>query len=293
MPESYLSDDQLAALSASSNIPSQYRMQVNVWRQQQRIVGNPIPSAPLADSSVPRPTPPPDVDALIEQSLKRAAGINGAFKVQPPPVAAPPPMAGPSTLPQGDPNIAGTPAPGAMAVAPAQENAVPAGTPNPSLTVIVLILAVSSLIVVQAVKAGLLTGELAAEAEVAFARYKAAWKRALEFRKLSRKLTAPQWLRLVSAGMCVLAVAEMPFGYYSVLRWIVTCAAGWGVWLAVEAKNEKWTWILAAIVILFNPLAPVQLDRETWAPVDLLTAFCLLYSVREIRGATSQSARQG
>ncbi len=89
--------------------------------------------------------------------------------------------------------------------------------------------------------------------------------------------------RLVAAAMLVLALADLPYGYYTLLR-IAVCAVGaYGAYLAYSAGRHGWTWTFGAIAVLFNPIIPVYLDRETWAPIDVGVGLLLLASLPAFR----------
>ena len=77
---------------------------------------------------------------------------------------------------------------------------------------------------------------------------------------------------LVPAALCLIALFELPYGYYTFLRLVVTvCAgvAGYGCW-----KNGRIVvaFVFGAVALLFNPVIPVHLARELWAPIDVLVA---------------------
>lgn len=61
------------------------------------------------------------------------------------------------------------------------------------------------------------------------------------------------------------ALADNPYGYYQILRWVIAGVTGYSAYLAYEQGKNTWTWILAITAILFNPIAPIRLDRETWS----------------------------
>ena len=76
------------------------------------------------------------------------------------------------------------------------------------------------------------------------------------------------------------AVAEWPYGYYTILRWI-TCIASILVVFQAFEKNTDWAKIAFIIIaILFNPLAPVYLSRSTWVPLDIITAILFIFAIR-------------
>jgi hypothetical protein len=74
--------------------------------------------------------------------------------------------------------------------------------------------------------------------------------------------------------MLLIVLLPLPIGFYALLR-LVVCAAA--AYLAVEdyrARNAAGVWsvVLAGVALLFNPLAPLFLSREQWAPIDVLGA---------------------
>jgi hypothetical protein len=80
-------------------------------------------------------------------------------------------------------------------------------------------------------------------------------------------------IALVPAVMLVLAVFQMPYGFYTLLRLVVTIAAAVIAWHAVS-KSEKpiWAVLMGLIALLFNPIVPVYLTREIWFFIDLVVA---------------------
>lgn len=86
----------------------------------------------------------------------------------------------------------------------------------------------------------------------------------------------------ICSGLLFIALAELPIGFYTILRIAVTVC---GVPVIVrEYKGDFSFWIIAfgLLVIVFNPIFPVYLhDRTAWAPIDIAGgALCF------IRGAT-------
>jgi len=68
---------------------------------------------------------------------------------------------------------------------------------------------------------------------------------------------------IIAALMLLLALASWPYGYYQLLRFV---ACGVAVYVAFMAYNwqKMWaTWLFGFIAVLFNPLIPIHLSRET------------------------------
>ncbi|MDJ0459297.1 hypothetical protein PUN71_019000 [Arthrobacter sp. NQ7] len=86
-----------------------------------------------------------------------------------------------------------------------------------------------------------------------------------------RMVTAhPATIPAVVGGFFLLvAILGAPYSFYEVVRWAVT---GMAVWSAIVAGGQQRTgWMVAfiATVLLFNPLIPVYLTRESWVPLDV------------------------
>ena len=90
--------------------------------------------------------------------------------------------------------------------------------------------------------------------------------------------------RVIAAALLLLALADLPYGYYTILRLLVFAVGAYGVYLAHKVKQQGWAWTLGAIAVLFNPLFPIYLEREVWAPIDVAVAVVLLVSIRTVRG---------
>lgn len=86
-------------------------------------------------------------------------------------------------------------------------------------------------------------------------------------------------LWLVPATMLLIALASLPYGYYTLLRIVVCVCCCVIVYQAHERTGTIWSgWSIALIflAILFNPLIRVHLTREIWAPIDVLAAAILV-----------------
>ena len=89
---------------------------------------------------------------------------------------------------------------------------------------------------------------------------------------------------LIAAAFLIGALAEWPYGYYQLLRFMV-CGAG--VFVAYTAFTQKkiWAvWLFGFIALLFNPLIPVHLSREMWVFIDIAVGIfylILLYKMKE------------
>lgn len=81
-------------------------------------------------------------------------------------------------------------------------------------------------------------------------------------------------LILLPAAMLLLALAPLPYGYYTFLRLVVTVGAVGLGWIEYQQSHRLTVWVVlfGLIALLFNPLIPVHLNREAWAVVDIIGA---------------------
>lgn len=89
-------------------------------------------------------------------------------------------------------------------------------------------------------------------------------------------------LWLVPIGMLVLALLNLPYGYYTLLRIIVCGCCGYLAYkeYEIEQKASFWVLVLGAISLLFNPLIPIHLGRDVWAIIDPSVALILSVHIR-------------
>jgi len=87
-------------------------------------------------------------------------------------------------------------------------------------------------------------------------------------------------VRLVNAGLLAWALARHPIGYYTVLRVVTTGVSLYSIYLCMKDKQVGWGIIFSAIAVIFQPILPLRMTRETWRYVDLITAAILVISLR-------------
>ena len=74
-----------------------------------------------------------------------------------------------------------------------------------------------------------------------------------------------------------LALAELPIGYYTFLRIIVTIGAIAIVITEFEYGFNFWVIAFGILAILFNPLIPIYLnDKDAWMPIDIIAGIIFL-----------------
>jgi|SRR6516162_1084860 hypothetical protein len=56
--------------------------------------------------------------------------------------------------------------------------------------------------------------------------------------------------------------------FYTLLRWITCVTFAYSAVTAYRMKKVAWVWVFGILAVLFNPLAPVYLQRTTWQMID-------------------------
>ena len=95
--------------------------------------------------------------------------------------------------------------------------------------------------------------------------------------RTTQRTLLPAAVWFFPALMLVAALADMPYGFDVVLRWVV---CGLALLLAFHEHELRgaasgWLVVLVILAILFNPLFPVGLSRAQWAPIDAGAALFL------------------
>lgn|SRR5690554_454727 len=86
-----------------------------------------------------------------------------------------------------------------------------------------------------------------------------------------------KYLLIICAVLLFLALADLPIGYYTFLRIIVTIGAVAVVISEFENGINFWLIAFGILAILFNPLIPVYLnDKSAWMPIDIIAGIIFL-----------------
>lgn len=75
----------------------------------------------------------------------------------------------------------------------------------------------------------------------------------------------------VALAVGVALIPTLPYGYYSVMRWVVCGLCAWLALSSYRSDREDWAWVWGIIAGIYNPVFPVHANREIWSIVNLLT----------------------
>lgn len=93
------------------------------------------------------------------------------------------------------------------------------------------------------------------------------------------------WPAVIAIVFLLLALLEWPYGFYTLLKWVVTGVAVYYAYTIYETlqKTNGWFWALAVIAVLNNPIAPIHLgDKGLWNIIDVVIVvfFIVLISIK-------------
>jgi len=83
---------------------------------------------------------------------------------------------------------------------------------------------------------------------------------------------------LIAAVMLLVALGHRPYAYYQVLRFVVCGAAIFMIVYSSKMKRPEMVCIFGICAVLFNPIMPIHMSRESWATWDMIAAFFFMSS---------------
>ncbi|MCD8498099.1 MAG: hypothetical protein LRZ85_08515 [Alphaproteobacteria bacterium] len=89
----------------------------------------------------------------------------------------------------------------------------------------------------------------------------------------------PYEILALAAALLFIAIAPLPYGYYTFMRIIVCGCAGvicYRLWNS--GYQGVWLWVWAMVAILFNPVATIHMTKEIWMTLDAITGVFFAYS---------------
>jgi hypothetical protein len=89
-------------------------------------------------------------------------------------------------------------------------------------------------------------------------------------------------LTIIAGIMLVLAIPSIwPYGYYQLLRLVICAVAILNVYLFNKDGKTGWVITMGLVALLFNPIAPVYLEKGLWVIIDFVVAIVMFGSVKE------------
>ncbi len=78
------------------------------------------------------------------------------------------------------------------------------------------------------------------------------------------------------AVMLFLCLLPLPYGYYTLVRFVAMVVFAVMAYVYYEQKNTLFCVVAVALALLFQPFQKVALGREVWNVADVLVAILLI-----------------
>ena len=85
-----------------------------------------------------------------------------------------------------------------------------------------------------------------------------------------------KYIKLILSALFLLCLVPMPYGFYSLIRFVAMIAFAIYAYVYYEKKNNKLAIVFLSLAILFQPLLPIYLGRMLWNIVDVSVAIFLV-----------------
>ena len=83
-------------------------------------------------------------------------------------------------------------------------------------------------------------------------------------------------LLVAMAALLLLCLADMPYGYYQLVRFAATATFAYLSFDYFKAKRDGIGFLFAALAVLFQPFLKIALGRVMWNVVDVVVALLLI-----------------
>lgn len=88
-----------------------------------------------------------------------------------------------------------------------------------------------------------------------------------------------QILKVIIAILLFLCLADMPYGFYILVRFVATAVFAYLSYDYFRAEREGLGLAFAALAVLFQPFFKFALGRAMWNVVDVIVAIGLIYLI--------------
>jgi hypothetical protein len=94
-------------------------------------------------------------------------------------------------------------------------------------------------------------------------------------------------------GACLLAVLSLPYGYYQLLRIVVTGYAAYQALRFFISGSSSWPWAFVFVALLYNPVFVIVMSKGVHSIVNVITAGLFWYDFHVLQSAADHDAVDG
>ena len=84
-------------------------------------------------------------------------------------------------------------------------------------------------------------------------------------------------VKLVLAALLLLCLADMPYGFYQLIRFVAMVSFIFFSYDYFKDKQDKLGFAFGALALLFQPFLKITLGRTIWNIVDVIVAVLLVW----------------
>ncbi len=85
------------------------------------------------------------------------------------------------------------------------------------------------------------------------------------------------YIKILVALLLFLCLSDMPYGFYNLVRFVMTAACAYFAYEYHKIKKEKFVFMFIFLALLFQPFEKLALGRAVWNLVDVMVGIGLLY----------------
>jgi len=90
-----------------------------------------------------------------------------------------------------------------------------------------------------------------------------------------------QGIKIVLSLMLFVCLADMPYGYYQLVRFLALIGFSWLAYSTWQGGRTNIAIVYIGLALLFQPFVKVALGREIWNIVDVLVGAGLIVTLRK------------
>ena len=91
------------------------------------------------------------------------------------------------------------------------------------------------------------------------------------------KLRTSLIIKLVLAALLLLCLADMPYGFYQLIRFVAMVSFIYFSYDYFKDKQDKLGFAFATLALLFQPFLKISLGRTIWNILDVIVAIWLVW----------------
>lgn len=87
------------------------------------------------------------------------------------------------------------------------------------------------------------------------------------------------FIKIILAIILFLCLADMPYGYYQLVRFVSCFAFTYLAYIASQNQAQTLVILYLGLALLFQPFIKISLGRELWNIVDIIVGLFLIGSL--------------